>query len=54
MEIFVECSGQFATEKFQASVMDTMVKTGCCPIFTYPPPETEEELKARKFDIYYR
>jgi len=52
MELFVEGRGKFTEERFQNSVMNTMVQTGCCPIFTYPPPETEEELKAREFILY--
>ena len=40
------------TEKFQNSLMDTMVQTGCCPIFTYPEPDTEDEMKARQFVLY--
>jgi hypothetical protein len=52
MELFIEARGHFTTEKFQNSVMDTMVKTGCCPIFTYPEPDTEEEMKARQFVLY--
>ena len=52
MELFDEGRGKFTVERFQNSVVNTMVQTGCCPIFTYPPPETEEELKAREFVRY--
>ena len=52
MDLLVEGSGQFTTDEFKGNIMDTMVKTGCCPIFTFPVPETQEELLARKFVTY--